>query len=165
MVPSDAPSQPADRKAQGSWPNELSVPRCTQEATRRILHWAADPRVDAILLRKAVDETLDADALTPPLSHCLKLGYLITMREIDELSMMGLDAPLPGGEMGLAEKVIGKSRCGGTIQRFRLRARTRSSAEPPRGSFAFCQLARASRQACVPACTDCAMISFGDLRV
>ena len=91
-------------------------------AAGRILHWAADPRVDATLLRKALDETLAADAMTPPVSRCLKLGYLITLREIDELTEMGLNAPLPGGKMGLAEKVVGKTAWKAPIQRFRLRA-------------------------------------------
>ena len=36
-----------------------------EPATSRIVHWAADPRVDAAQLRKALDDTLAADAPDP----------------------------------------------------------------------------------------------------
>ena len=54
----------------------------------RIEHWAADPRVDAGLLRKALDDTLAADAMTPPLSEALKLDYLMYLRDMEELRVI-----------------------------------------------------------------------------
>ena len=40
-----------------------------ETACRRISHWAADPRVDATMLRRALADAIEADALTPPLSE------------------------------------------------------------------------------------------------
>ena len=56
-----------------------------ENAARRILHWAASPRVNAALLRRALDDTLAADALTPPVSESMKLDYVIYLRELEEL--------------------------------------------------------------------------------
>jgi hypothetical protein len=52
-----------------------------KHAARRILDWAADPRVDARLLHKALDDTHAADAMTPPLSEALKVDYLMWLRD------------------------------------------------------------------------------------
>jgi hypothetical protein len=46
-------------------------------AVRRIRHWAADPRVDAKLLRQALEDVVAADAMTPPLSRAMKLDYVV----------------------------------------------------------------------------------------
>ena len=46
-------------------------------AVRCILRWAADPRVGAGQLRRALHDTLTADALTPPVSEAIKIDYLM----------------------------------------------------------------------------------------
>jgi hypothetical protein len=48
-------------------------------AVRCILRWASDPRVGAAPLRRALDDTLAADALTPPVSVSLKCTYLLCL--------------------------------------------------------------------------------------
>ncbi len=52
-------------------------------AARCILRWAADPRVEAGLLRRALQDTLAADALTPPVSEAVKLDYLLSLNSVD----------------------------------------------------------------------------------
>jgi hypothetical protein len=90
-------------------------------AARCILRWAADPRVDAGMLRRALDDALVADRLTPPLSDAVKSDYLATMRELGELNMFPRFIPLPGGEGGLLDRVLpGSVRRG--FQQFRFRA-------------------------------------------
>ncbi len=69
-----------------------------EQATGRILHWAADPRVDTKQLRRALNETIAADALTPPLSDALKFEYLIYLREANELRSHGHRHPLARGQ-------------------------------------------------------------------
>jgi hypothetical protein len=54
-------------------------------AARCILRWAADPGVDAGLLRRALAETLAADALTSPLSDAIKIDYLICQWDLADL--------------------------------------------------------------------------------
>ena len=49
-------------------------------AARRIVHWAADSRVDAVLLRRALTDAVAADALTPLLSLSMKIQYVLWMR-------------------------------------------------------------------------------------
>jgi hypothetical protein len=74
-----------------------------EHATSRILRWAADPRVDARQLRKALDDTLAADALTPPLSESYELFYLQLVQPdiVRFLKDYGRPVPpLPGGEDG-----------------------------------------------------------------
>jgi hypothetical protein len=74
-----------------------------EHATSRIVHWAADPRVDAAQLRKALDDTLAADALTPPLSEWFKLGYLFRVQPNFVQFLRDSNSPvppLPGGELG-----------------------------------------------------------------
>jgi hypothetical protein len=91
-------------------------------AARCILRWAADPRVNARMLRRALDEVLAADQLTPPLSDVLKLEYLMASRELDELRTMPREIPLPGGDNGLLNRVPPSVISGREIQRFRFRA-------------------------------------------
>ncbi len=73
-------------------------------AARLILRWAADPRVGAGPLRRALDDTLSADALTPPVSEAVKITYLSCLRSVENMrdfeSMMldfGRPRPLFGG--------------------------------------------------------------------
>jgi hypothetical protein len=93
-------------------------------ATGRILRWAADPRVDAGQLRRALDETLAADALTAPLSDALKFEYLIYLRDLDELRVMVdfKEVPLPGGKGGLMEGLTSQMGIRAPVQRALLRA-------------------------------------------
>ncbi len=93
-----------------------------KHAARRILDWAADPRVDARLLRKALDDTLAADAMTPPLSEALKVDYLMWLRDMEELRVMVNDVPMPGGQFGVLEQMVKATGAKLQIQRVRLRA-------------------------------------------
>lgn len=54
-----------------------------QRTADQITRWAADPRVDPGLLRRALDETIALDTLTAPASEMLKAEYLGDMRELD----------------------------------------------------------------------------------
>jgi hypothetical protein len=89
-------------------------------AARRIIPWAADPRVDAALLRRALADTLASDALTPPLSVSMKRQYLLWQRDLDELRVMVNTIPLPGGQNGWLEKALGATKAKAPIQRARL---------------------------------------------
>ena len=93
-----------------------------KHAADRILNWAADPRVDAALLRKALDDTLAADAMTRPLSEALKLEYLMWLRDIEELRVTVNDVPMPGGRFGMLEQMVTATGAKPQIQRIRLRA-------------------------------------------
>ncbi len=89
---------------------------------RRINHWAADPRVDAALLRRALADALAADALTFPLSENLKLDYLICLRDLDELRVMTNEIPMPGGENGWLDQAAKATKTKTTLQQFRFQA-------------------------------------------
>ena len=71
-----------------------------EQATRRILSWSANPRVDSALLRQALADTIAADAMTPPLSQNLKYQYVMFLRDLNELRVLVDDIPLPGGTLG-----------------------------------------------------------------
>ena len=73
-------------------------------ATKRILRWAADERVDARMLRRALDDVLAADRLTAPVSDALKIEYLATVRDLRELKLLSREIPLPGGTGGLLDR-------------------------------------------------------------
>ncbi len=93
-----------------------------EHAAHRILHWSADPRLDAKQLRHALDETLAADALTPPLSDALKYEYLMYLRDLRELRVMVMDVPLPGGKNGLLENMTSRMGIEVPVRRIWLRA-------------------------------------------
>ena len=95
---------------------------CAGTTSRRlagILHWAADPHVDAGQLHKALDDALVADSLTPPLSEAIQLEYL---------SLSGSDGPrvlrdygiplpaLPGGEDGPIQQLADWVGAGGSAR-------------------------------------------------
>ena len=92
------------------------------QAARRILHWSADPRVDAALLRRALNDVLIADALTPPMSETMKLGYLVYLRELEELRATPGEIPLPGGPDGWLDKAVSWAGVKNQVQRARLMA-------------------------------------------
>jgi hypothetical protein len=54
------------------------------EASKALTRWAADPRVDAPTLRRALDEVIAIDAMTVPRSETLKLEYLLFLHELDD---------------------------------------------------------------------------------
>jgi hypothetical protein len=93
-----------------------------KEAAARILHWAIDRRVDAELLRRALDDTLAADRMTPPLSKTLKLEYLIYLRDLQELRVMVNEVPMPGGRFGWFEQMVVATGAKPTVQRLRFYA-------------------------------------------
>ncbi len=92
------------------------------EAAARIVPWSADPRVDARLLRRALDEVLQADALTPPLSDALKLEYLMFVRDLRELRILATEIPLPGGDGGLLDQAATRAGMRAPIRRIWLQA-------------------------------------------
>ncbi len=92
------------------------------DAAARIVPWAADARVDAKRLRRALDETLKADALTPPLSQALKLEYLMLVRDLRELRITTTEIPLPGGESGLLDQAATRAGLRAPILQIWLRA-------------------------------------------
>jgi len=59
----------------------LAIPlhRMAQDALDR---WAADPRVNASLLRSALDQVLTIEAMTPPPSESLKADYLAALNQL-----------------------------------------------------------------------------------
>jgi hypothetical protein len=84
-----------------------------EHATSRIVHWAADPRVDVAQLRKALDDTLVADALTPPLSEWFKFGYLWRVQPDFVQFLRESNSPvppLPGGEFGPLDQMASLAR-------------------------------------------------------
>jgi hypothetical protein len=72
-----------------------------ETARKRIEHWAADPRTSALLLRRALDETIAIDAGTVPISDPLKEDYLVLLRAVDDANSMqfmkdfGYELPAP----------------------------------------------------------------------
>ena len=103
-------------------------------AARLILRWAADPRVGAGPLRRALDDTLTADALTPPVSEAVKIDYLSCLRSVENMrnfeSMMldfGRPLPLSGGrQTGPLDQLVPWRCVRLPVQRFRLRRRPTS---------------------------------------
>jgi hypothetical protein len=93
-----------------------------KEGAGRILHWAADPRVDAKLLRRALDDALAADRMTPLLSETLKLEYLLYLRDLKELRVMVSEVPMPGGRSGWFDQMVAATGAKPQIQRLRLHA-------------------------------------------
>jgi hypothetical protein len=92
-----------------------------ETSSRRITHWAADPRVDAALLRRALADVLEADALTAPLSDNMKLEYLICLRDLEELRVTVNEIPMPGGQNGWLERLAVSTGTKPRLQRARLR--------------------------------------------
>jgi hypothetical protein len=55
-------------------------------AAQRIRHWAAEPHLGAEPLRRALNDTLEADALTPPVSEAIKLDYLCSLGSLESMA-------------------------------------------------------------------------------
>ncbi len=116
-------------------------------ASRRIVHWAADPRVDAKLLRQALADALAADTMTPPLSLALKLDYAVEQRDLVELKGILREISMPGGRYGWLEQMANSTGAKPQIQRFRLRATNDVERSSPRHPPGLRQLAATGRQA------------------
>ena len=56
--------------------------------------WAADPRVTAPMLRRAIDAAIAAEGMTRPNSEWIKSAYMITMTMIDDPKMMASEVVL-----------------------------------------------------------------------
>ena len=54
-------------------------------ASRCILRWASNPHVGAGQLRRALRDTLDADALTQPVTEALKINYLSCLKPFESM--------------------------------------------------------------------------------
>ena len=52
-------------------------------AAKALTRWASDPRVDAPMLRRALDEVIAIDAMTAPASDSIKRGYLAIVSELN----------------------------------------------------------------------------------
>ena len=78
--------------------------------------------MNAALLRRALDDALVADDLTPPLSENMKLDYVICLRELQEQRQALGEIPLPGGPHGWLEKAATAARVKNHVQRARLHA-------------------------------------------
>jgi hypothetical protein len=86
-------------------------------ASTRLIRWSADPKVDARLLRRALDAAIAADAATPPTSHGLKMEYLLFLHSMNNSETMAkmhdlnATAPSASGQRGpvLASENMRKS--------------------------------------------------------
>jgi hypothetical protein len=58
------------------------------EASKALTRWASDPRVDAAMLRRALDEVIAIDAMTPPLSESLKLNHLVFVHSLGDPTLI-----------------------------------------------------------------------------
>ncbi|WP_406698250.1 hypothetical protein V5E97_05275 [Singulisphaera sp. Ch08] len=116
-----------------AWDNYLAILRCSRLigrhgtliqrqygarihslASRCILRWAADPNLEAGQLRRALQDTLDADALTPPVSEAIKLDYLSCLEPMEDMRnfermMLSFGRPRPlfgGQQVGLLDRLV-----------------------------------------------------------
>lgn len=115
---------------QGGFVQRLYGERIHALAVRCILRWAADPRVGATQLRRALHDTLTADALTSPVSAAIKIDYLMAFSTVENMTNLegtmrssGLMIPLAGGrEMGLVDRLVPWGAARLPLQRMRLGA-------------------------------------------
>jgi hypothetical protein len=68
----------------------------------RLTRWAADPRVDATMLRRALGAAIAAEAATPPTSDGLKAEYVSFLHSLDDTELMlrihdSFTTPTPAG--------------------------------------------------------------------
>jgi hypothetical protein len=57
-------------------------------ASKALTRWASDPRVDAPLLRRALDEVIAIDAMTVPRAETLKLEYLLFVASLSDPNLI-----------------------------------------------------------------------------
>ena len=58
------------------------------DASKALTRWASDPRVDAPLLRRALDEVIAIDAMTVPRSETTKAGYLLFVHSLADPNLI-----------------------------------------------------------------------------
>ncbi len=97
----------------------------------RLIQWAANPKVDAKMLRRALDASIAADAATPPNSDGLKMEYLGVLHSMadPELMVKLLD------QFGSKRSTSGQSRpvlANDGLRTSLLRVRRRAMNEPER---------------------------------
>jgi hypothetical protein len=98
-------------------------------AARCILRWAADPRVGAGQIRRALDDVLASDALTPPVSEAIRIDYLSSLKPLANMNTFEgmlrdfgrMPSLLGGRQNGLLDQVVPWT-VRAPLQRFRLRA-------------------------------------------
>jgi hypothetical protein len=90
----------------------------------RLNRWAIDPRVDARLLRRALDAAIEANAATPPTSDMLKSEYLSLMHSMadPDLVVRLLDYEVVPDGKGGSTTVYGQNRWKSSLFRVRRRA-------------------------------------------
>jgi hypothetical protein len=72
----------------------------------RITTWAADPRVDAVLLRRAITEVRQINALSAPTSESLKVEYLSGLRMLNDAVKTAQDLAMDTtGNSGIDGKI------------------------------------------------------------
>jgi hypothetical protein len=59
-----------------------------ERASEALTRWASDPRVDAPMLRLALDEVIAIDAMTVPRSETLKVHYLVFVHSLDDPNLI-----------------------------------------------------------------------------
>lgn len=65
-------------------------------ASEAVLSWAGDPRVDPGLLRRALEDVREADAMTRPTSEWVKVEYLIVRNSLLSPAITGRELELQG---------------------------------------------------------------------
>lgn len=66
-----------------------------QFASKGIGRWAARPEVDAAMLRRALDDAVAVDAMTPPTSDMIKCEYFFFNNSVDDPRLPDLVGPAP----------------------------------------------------------------------
>ena len=96
----------------------------------RLTRWAAEPRVDARLLRRALDAAIAAGAATPPISESLKAEYLSFLHSIADPDLMArlLDYEVVDNDKGGSVTLFGRRPWKSNLARVHRRA----IAEPER---------------------------------
>ena len=95
-----------------------------------ILRWAADPCLEAGQLRQSLRDTLDADALTQPVSEAIKVDYLSCLSTLEDMTNFestmrdfGRVLPVLGGrQASVLDQLVQWPTVRYPVQRFRLRA-------------------------------------------
>jgi hypothetical protein len=85
---------------------------CHEDAAERVTRWAANPKTGVALLRRALDETIATEAMTPPPSEAFKTEYVMIMRELNRPGRMihavsQVRQGVPGRGPGWAKSAVG----------------------------------------------------------
>ncbi len=98
-------------------------------AARHILKWAADPRLGAVPLRRALRDILEADALTPADSEWVRLAYLSLLKPVEDwksyewaMGDFGVPINIGGRQQGMLDRMLPWGAVRVPIWRARVRA-------------------------------------------